>query len=152
MAENNIQATSVDMQNLSAEEQARLLPPLTDAEPDAIAQAAHDALYNKKARNIKIYRVEGKSDIADYMVIGTGTSGTHVKALANEVDYMLELRGLKCRNMEGRDNSAWILVDYGTVIVHVLNREAREFYNLDKLYGAHAVETEPATDESSIQA
>ena len=147
MVENNSNATSAEMQNLSLEEQAKLLPPLTDAEPDAIAQAAHDALYNKKARNIKIYRVEGKSDIADYMVIGTGTSSTHVKALANEVDYMLELRGLKCRNIEGRDNSAWILVDYGTVIVHVLNRDAREFYNLDKLYGAHATEITETTEE-----
>ena len=146
MEEKMINATSAEMQNLSLEEQAKLLPKLTDAEPDEIAQAAHAALYNKKARNIKIYRVEGNSDIADYMVVGTGTSGTHVRALANEVDYMMELRGLKCRNIEGRDNSSWILVDYGTVIVHVLSREAREFYNLDKLYGAATAVAEESED------
>jgi ribosome-associated protein len=59
---------------------------------------------------------------------------------------MMELLGLKCKNIEGRDNSSWILVDYGTVIVHVLSREAREFYNLDKLYGA-AVEAESEENE-----
>ena len=141
MEENTMNATSPEMQNLSLEEQAKLLPPLTDAEPEKIARAAHAALYNKKARNIKIYHVEDNSDITDYMVVGTGTSGTHVRALANEVDYMLGLRGLKCKNIEGRDNSSWILVDYGSVIVHVLSRDAREFYNLDKLYGAPVAET-----------
>ena len=71
-----------------------------------------------------------------------------LKETLKKVDYMMELRGLKCKNIEGRDNSSWILVDYGTVIVHVLSREAREFYNLDKLYGASVAETETETEIS----
>ena len=57
-----------------------------------------------------------------------------VRALAGEVEYKLGLGGMKPLNVEGRDNNAWVLVDYGYVIVHIFSREAREFYNLDKLY------------------
>ena len=127
-------------EELSLEELAAKLPPLKEDDSEAIAQAAHDALYQKKARHIEVYKVEGKSDIADYMVVATGTSSTHVKALAAEVEHYLGLRGLAARHTEGRDNSAWVLVDYGSVIVHVQSRDAREFYHLDRLYGGVAAE------------
>lgn len=138
---------NVNTENLSLEELVAKLPPLSEEDSEGIARAAYDALYNKKARNIKIYKVEGKSDIADYMVVGSGTSSTHVKSLANVVGYYLGLRGIKQRNIEGRDNSAWILVDFGSVIVHVQSRDARDFYNLDRLYGAAAeIQKKGATD------
>ena len=110
------------------------MPPIDPADALEIAKAAADALDSKKARDIKILHVEDKTVIAEYFVIGTGNSSTQVKALAGEVEYRLEQRGLTPYSVEGRDNNSWVLVDFSNVIVHVFSREAREFYNLDKLY------------------
>ena len=91
-------------------------------------------LDSKKARDIKVVYVEDKTVISEYFVICTGNSSTQVKALAGEVEYRMEQRGLSPYSVEGRDNNSWVLVDYSNVIVHIFSREAREFYNLDKLY------------------
>ncbi len=124
------------MNEIMSEEEYKKLPSLKDADSMTVAEAIHDALYDKKGRNIKVLHVEDKTVIADYFVICTGTSGTQVRSLANEVEYKLSLRGLQPISSEGRDNSSWVIVDYGSVIVHVFNRDARDFYNLDKLYSA----------------
>ena len=116
------------------ENMTEALPPIDPANALEIAKAAADALDAKKARDIKILHVEDKTVIAEYFVICTGNSSTQVKALAGEVEYRMEQRGLAPYSVEGRDNNSWILVDYSNVIVHVFSREAREFYNLDKLY------------------
>lgn len=118
---------------MSAEEYARL-PSLKTADARTLAQAIHDILYDKRGRNIKVLHVEDKTVIADYFVLCTGTSSTQVRGLADEVGYRTGLRGVNPITTEGRGNSSWVLLDYGTVIVHVFNREARDFYNLDKLY------------------
>lgn len=110
------------------------LPSLTGATPKELAQAAADALDSKKGRDIRVVAVEGKTEIADYFVLCTGNSSTQIKALAGEVEYRIALRGVEPDRVEGRDNNSWLLVDYGNVIVHIFSREAREFYNLDKLY------------------
>ena len=110
------------------------LTPIDPANALEIAKAAADALDSKKARDVKILHVEDKTVIAEYFVICTGNSSTQVKALAGEVEYRLEQRGITPYSVEGRDNNSWILVDFSNVIVHVFSREAREFYNLDKLY------------------
>ncbi|MBQ8208677.1 MAG: ribosome silencing factor [Clostridia bacterium] len=110
------------------------LAPLTDAEPKEIADAAAEILDNKKGKDIKILYVADKTDISDYFVLASGNSNTHIKTLADEVEYQLGLRGVKHLNYEGRGNGTWVLLDYGRVVVHVFSREAREFYNLDKLY------------------
>jgi ribosome silencing factor RsfS/YbeB/iojap len=78
---------------------------------------------------------------ADYFVLCTGNSSTQVKALAGEVEYKLEERGITPYNVEGRGNDTWGVVDYSSVVVHIFSREARDFYNLDKLYGDEAVLT-----------
>ena len=101
---------------------------------EELAKAIYDLLDAKKGRDLKLLHVEKKTVIADYFVICTGNSGTQVKALADEVDYKTTLRGRAPTNVEGRDNVAWIILDYDNVIVHVFSREAREYYNLDKLY------------------
>ena len=98
-------------------------------------------LDSKRGKDIKIIHVEEKTVITEYFVICTGNSSTQVKALVGEVEFKLEERGLSPYNVEGRDNNSWIVMDYSNVIVHVFSREARDFYNLDKLYGdAEAVE------------
>lgn len=110
------------------------LPPLTDADPAALAAAARDVLDAKKALDLAVIPVTGKSDITDYLVLATATSSTHVRALAEEVEFRLGERGAKVLHEDGRAARGWRVVDYGSVMVHVFDREAREFYNLDKLY------------------
>ena len=124
-------------------------PSLIGAEPIEKAKAIYMSLYNKKARNIKVFVAKGKTEITDYVVIATGTSSTHVKALAGEVEYQMDLREVKVDNFEGRDNGAWIVLDYSSVMVHVMSRESREFYDLEKLFdGAQELDLRPAEDES----
>ena len=110
------------------------LPAIDPANAKELADAIAEALDAKKARDIKVLYVEDKTVIAEYFVICTGNSSTQVKALAGEVEYRLGLRGVEPYSVEGRDNNSWLLLDYSNVIVHIFSREAREFYNLDKLY------------------
>ena len=111
------------------------MPTPIDAEnAKELAEAIAEVLDSKKGRDIKILHVEDKTVIAEYFVLCTGNSSTQIKALAGEVEYRLGLRGVEPYSVEGRDNNSWLLLDYSNVIVHVFSREAREFYNLDKLY------------------
>ena len=113
---------------------AEQLPPLDNANAKELAEAIAQVLDSKKGRDINVIHVEDKTVIAEYFVVCTGNSSTQVKALADEVEYQIDKRGIKPYGVEGRDNNSWLLLDYSNVIVHVFSREAREFYNLDKLY------------------
>lgn len=112
-----------------------LLPTLVGATPLELAKAIGEVLDAKKGHEVKVLHVEEKTSITDYFVLCTGNSGTQVKALAGEAEYKIEQRGVSPDNVEGRGNNTWIVLDYGNVVVHIFSREAREFYNLDKLYG-----------------
>ena len=109
--------------------------PLTGAEPKVLADAIAEFLDNKRARDVKVIPMAGKTDICDFMVLATGTSSTHVQALGGEVEYQMSRRLVEPLHVEGRDNHAWIVLDYSHVLVHIFTRETREFYNLDRLYG-----------------
>ena len=113
----------------------QVLPSLKDASPLELACAIGEVLDSKKGHEVRVLHVEDKTSIADYFVLCTGNSGTQVKALAGEVEFKLEQREVAPDNVEGRGNNTWIVVDYGNVVVHIFSREARDFYNLDKLYG-----------------
>ena len=137
------------MREIMSVEEYKNLPSLKDADALELATEIHDVLYNKRGRNIKVLHVEDKTSIADYFVLCTGTSSTHVRSLADEAEYMMSLRGLHASNVEGRGNGSWVLLDYGHVIVHVFNREARDFYNLDKLYSdTREIEIEGTEDDA----
>ena len=110
------------------------LEALDASDAKAVADAIADVLDSKKGHDIKVLYVEDKTVISEYFVLCTGNSSTQIKALAGEVEYKLGLRGVDAYGIEGRDNNAWIVLDYSNVIVHIFSREAREFYNLDKLY------------------
>ena len=110
------------------------LPSLADADADTLAEAVRFVLDAKRGRDIAVIPVAGRSDITDVVVISGATSSTHVRALANEVEFRLEQRGVSPLHTDGGDKRDWMVVDYGTVMVHVFDREAREFYHLDKLY------------------
>ncbi len=107
---------------------------LKDATPEELAQAIYNVLDNKKGKDVKIMPVGDKTIIADYFVLANGNTSTHVRSLADEVEYQLSLAGVDPAHVEGRDGNSWRVLDYSSVIVHVFDREAREFYNLDKLY------------------
>lgn len=90
-------------------------------------------LDNKKAIDIKAIGITEQTIVADYFVIASGTSNTHVKALADEVDYEIGEKGIKPDHIEGRA-TGWILLDYGSVLVHIFTGESREYYNLERLW------------------
>lgn len=110
------------------------LPPITGEDAKELADAIAEVLDSKKGHDIKVLFVEDKTVLAEYFVLCTGNSNTQIKALAGEVEYKIGLRGLQPYGTEGRDNNSWMILDYSNVIVHIFSREAREFYNLDKLY------------------
>lgn len=110
-------------------------PSLVGATPLQLAEAIAEILEDTRAKDIKIVELKDKTDIAEYFVLANGTSSTHVKALAGEVEFKMEERDVKAESVEGRGNNSWIVLDYSYVIVHVFSREAREFYDLDRLYG-----------------
>lgn len=109
-------------------------PSLADAEAAELAEACRYVLDMKKGGNIAVIRVEGRSDITDYLVLCSANSATHVSALSGELEYRLGQRGVQPLHTDGGNARNWQVVDYGTVMVHIFDREAREFYNLDKLY------------------
>lgn len=92
------------------------------------------AISSKKGLNIKLIEIGDISSLADYMVIATGTSSTHVKAIADEVEYQLDEAGVSVSHIEGYRSNSWILLDYVDVIVHIFSDEAREFYDLERLW------------------
>lgn len=110
------------------------LPALKDADAKTVAEAIAEVLENRKATDVKVIYVRERTSLTSYFVLATGQSSTHVRALAGEVEHKMELRALPAFGVEGRDNDAWIAMDYSDVIVHIFNRESRAFYNLDKLY------------------
>ena len=79
-------------------------------------------------------KVEDLTTVTDYFVIATGTSTTHVGALADEADFALGRQGVNPLRTEGHDGKRWILLDYGSVIVHVFTKEAHDYYDLEHLW------------------
>ena len=118
-------------------EEIKVEKTLVGVTAEELANAIYGILDDRKANDVKVLHVEKKTVIADYFVLCTGNSSTQVKALADEVEYKTTLRGKAPTNVEGKDNTAWIILDYDNVIVHVFSREAREYYNLDKLYSGN---------------
>lgn len=106
---------------------------LVNAKSDELARAAVAVLIEKKALDVRLYEVGEDNPITDYYVNATGRSLTQVAALADEVTYKLGLSGKDAIRIEGKRGNAWILVDYGDVIVNVFDKESRDFYNLDRL-------------------
>ena len=90
-------------------------------------------LDDKLGKDISILNIAHVSSLADYFVIVSGTSSTHIKALAEELEEKLTALGKEPNHVEGR-STGWILLDYGTVIVHIFTPADRENFNLEKLW------------------
>ena len=91
-------------------------------------------LDDKKANQLNVIKIEEISSLADYFVIASGTSSTHVRALADEVEEKLKLEGVTPARIEGYRSDSWILLDYSQVVLHIFTPDAREFYDLDRLW------------------
>ena len=91
-------------------------------------------LEDKKAEDIVSLHVHDLTTVTDYMIIASGNSGPQIKALANYVHEEAKKAGIEILGMEGTDNNEWVLVDLGTVIVHLMQPETRSYYELEKLW------------------
>ena len=102
--------------------------------PEQIKDQVIDALESVKGQDIRVIDIADISDFADYMVVASGTSDTHVKALARTASDNLRTQGVKPLNEDGADVGEWVLVDFGDVVLHVMRPEVREYYDLEKLW------------------
>ena len=107
--------------------------------PYEIAIAVTKALDEKKGMDIKLLRIDRVSSLADYFLICTGTSNTHVKTLCDYAEFTLEQLGETMLGREGHRGNSWELLDYGCIVVHVFTDEARKFYDLERLWAAAEV-------------
>ncbi len=114
----------------------------------AIALRDHivSALEDLKGQDILALDVTQLTPITDFMVLASGTSNRHVKALVDQVVEAGKASGARAGGVEGRETCEWVLIDLGDVIVHVMQKEAREFYDLERLWSDL-----PADNESSLQ-
>lgn len=105
---------------------------MMDAEQ--LSELAVKALEDVKGQDIHVMDVREITSITDYMIIASGTSGRQVKALADNVSVECKKSGNEVLGMEGQEKAEWVLVDLGDVIVHVMQPDTRDFYQLEKLW------------------
>lgn len=102
--------------------------------PKEIALLAVKGLDSKKGRDIRMLEVEHLTSLVDYFVICAGGSNTQINALCDAVEHELSQAGEEPLHREGYRGGTWVLLDYGSVAVHVFNEEARKFYDLERLW------------------
>jgi len=102
--------------------------------PKELALTAVKALNEKKGQEISAIEITDLTTIADYFVIATGTSNTQINALCGAVEKALDEQDEHVLRREGYRDGTWVLLDYGSVVVHVFSNEAREFYSLERLW------------------
>jgi ribosome-associated protein len=98
------------------------------------------ALEELKGRDIVALDVKDLTGITDFMVFCTGTSSRHVKSLADNVEMAAKQHDLRALGTEGQDTGEWVLVDFGDVVVHVMQSETRAFYDLERLWSVPAAD------------
>ena len=102
--------------------------------PKEMAIAMAKALDSKKGQDILVLETDGLTSLADYFVLCTGTSAPQLKALADTVEKTMKENEIMPNHIEGHRGGTWILQDYGDVVLHLFSEEAREFYDLDRLW------------------
>ena len=113
--------------------------------PAEVARAV-DLLFDRKANEVVLMDLRQVSTATDFFLIASGTSDTHVASIADHVVEELKKEGNRPLNVEGERGGRWILIDYFSFVVHVFHPAAREFYQLERLWGdAPTVRMEPQT-------
>lgn len=107
---------------------------------EAALRTAIESLEDSKAENIVSIDIQGKSSLADYMIVASGRSHRHVAAVADHLIKALKDAGYGNARVEGLASADWVLIDSGDIIVHVFRPEVREFYNIEKMWQAPDLE------------
>ena len=105
------------------------MPPAAD-----VLKLVETSLDDDKAENVIVIDLTGKTEIADYLIIATGTSQRQVGALSDHLQRKMKLSGLGSVAVEGEPQCDWVLIDAGDVIVHLFRPDVRDFYNLEKIW------------------
>jgi ribosome-associated protein len=100
-----------------------------------LADKIADLIFSKKGYDVKILDLRSLTTIADYFIICSADSDIQVKSISDEIDKNLREEGIKNWHKEGLKGLTWVLMDYVDVVVHIFKKDARQFYNLEKLWG-----------------
>lgn len=117
--------------------------PAGTGETEALSRAIDTvlaSLEDSKAEDIVSIDIQGKSSLADYMVVASGRSHRHVSAVADHLIRALKEAGLGAARVEGRAGADWVLIDSGDIIVHIFRPEVRDFYGIEKMWQAPDLE------------
>ena len=105
--------------------------------PEDLKALIVSSLDADKALDIETIDLRGQTALADYMIVASGTSTRHIAALAEKINERLKARGFNHIHTEGLDNSDWVVLDAGDVIVHIFRPEVRSYYNIEKMWRVH---------------
>jgi len=114
------------------------------ATPEKILAHVIESLEDDKAEDLVVFDLEGKSSLADQMIIASGRSARHVSALADNVMQTIKDTAGRRAKVEGLQTGDWVLIDTGDLIVHLFRPEVRSFYNLERIWGPHEGPSEAA--------
>lgn len=101
---------------------------------DALKNKVIDLLDTMKAEHVQTFNVAELTSVTDYMIVSSGTSNRHVRSIASYVVEGLRDEGVKPVGSEGEEHGEWVLIDYGDVVLHVMQPQTRDFYQLEKLW------------------
>ena len=99
------------------------------------AKLAAEIARDSKAKDVVVIDLQGLSFVTDYFVIASGESGIQVQSIAYYVKEEFEKKGIKLLRIEGYNEAQWVLLDFGEIVVHIFHKDARGFYNLERLWG-----------------
>ncbi|NLD88418.1 MAG: ribosome silencing factor [Clostridiales bacterium] len=108
---------------------------LSEKEIEQYVAEVAELLSDKKAIEIEILHVKPLTTLADYFIVCTGTSTTHIKSLSEEIEHYMETKyNIRPHHIEGYNSASWILVDYGFMTINIFHKESRKFYSLERLW------------------
>jgi ribosome-associated protein len=114
-----------------------------------LAQFAEDVLDDMKAKDTLVLDVGRLTSITDYMIIATGTSGRHVRSVANRLVEKCKEKHLPTLGIEGLEDANWVLVDLQDVVVHIMQAGTRDFYKLENLWDMHTQTGDASAEPAS---
>jgi len=115
---------------------------------EQLKQLVLDTLADTKAKDVSVMDVRGKTTITDFMIVASGTSDRHVKAIAETVAFRAKCAGEPPLGTEGVNEGEWALVDLNGVVVHLMLPKVRDFYNLERLWAAPALVPKAAANQN----
>ncbi|MCK5575274.1 MAG: ribosome silencing factor [Sphingomonadales bacterium] len=121
-------------------------------EGKALLDVVTKTLDDNKAQDVVVIGLTGKSDIADYLVVASGTSGRQVVGMAEHLRASIKHAGIEKVGVEGMSQGDWVLVDGGDVIIHLFRPEVRAFYNIEKMWGAEMPASAQALADARAEA